>query len=97
MIRNLGEKYSPLYFLAALGFGGMAVFFFMAFMHHAAPRHDADLRSITSAYANGDSFMRTIIIVGYVGMIAMLAIHFTLLAWNFRSFNAFKHTGRTRP
>lgn len=40
MIKNLGERYSPLYFLAALGFGGMAVFFFMAFMHltpHRAP------------------------------------------------------------
>lgn len=94
MIRNLGEKYSPLYFLASLGFGGMAVFFFMAFMH-ITPHPDTPMptfESITSSYANGDSFMRTVIIVGYVGMIAMLAVHFTLLAWNFREFKAFKQT-----
>ncbi|AJE34363.1 hypothetical protein B842_12590 [Corynebacterium humireducens NBRC 106098 = DSM 45392] len=94
MIRNLGEKYSPLYFLAALGFGGMAVFFFMAFMH-ITPHPETPMptfESITGAYANGDSFMRTAIIVGYVGMIAMLAIHIGLLIWNFREFNQFKHT-----
>ncbi|HKM25309.1 MAG TPA: hypothetical protein VJY40_06695, partial [Corynebacterium sp.] len=89
MIRNLGEKYSPLYFLAALGFGGMAVFFFMAFMH-ITPHPETPMptfESITGAYANGDSFMRSAIIVGYIGMIAMLAVHIGLLIWNFREFN----------
>ncbi|GAB3700758.1 TsoY family (seleno)protein [Corynebacterium nasicanis] len=94
MIRNLGEKYSPLYFLAALGFGGMAVFFFMAFMH-ITPHPETPMptfESITAAYAAGDAVMRAVIVVGYVGMIAMLAIHLTLLVWNFREFRAFQHT-----
>lgn len=92
MIRNLGEKCSPLYFLAALGFGGMSVFFFMVFMH-VTPHPDGPMptfESITAAYADGDGFMRTAIIVGYVGMIAALAMHVGLLVWNFREFNAFR-------
>ena len=95
MIRNLAEKYSPLYLLAALGFGGMSVFFFMIFMH-VTPHPETPMptfESITSAYADGDGFMRTAIIVGYVGMIAALAMHIGLLAWNIREFGVFRQTG----
>lgn len=95
MIRNLGEKYSPLYFLAALGFGGMSVFFFMIFMH-VTPHPGTPMptfESITSAYADGDSFMRAAIIVGYVGMLATLVMHVGLLAWNIREFGIFRRTG----
>lgn len=94
MIRNLGEKYSPLYFLAALGFGGMSVFFFMAFMH-ITPHPDGPMptfESITAAYTAGDGFMRAIIVIGYVGMIAALLMHLILLAWNFREFGLFRQT-----
>ena len=94
MIRNLGEKYSPLYFLAALGFGGMSVFFFMAFMH-ITPHPETPMptfESITAAYADGDGFMRAVIVIGYVGMIAALIMHLTLLVWNFREFGLFRQT-----
>lgn len=94
MIRNLGDKYSPLYFLAALGFGGMSVFFFMAFMH-ITPHPDTPMptfESIQKAWATGGAFLKTIIAVGYVGMIAMFATHLVLLAWNFREFGKFRET-----
>lgn len=94
MIRDLGEKYSPLYFLAALGFGGMSVFFFMAFMH-ITPHPDTPMptfESIADAWATGGAFMKSAIAVGYVGMIAMFATHLTLLAWNFREFSRFRRT-----
>lgn len=94
MIKNLGEKYSPLYFLAALGFGGLAVFFFMVFMH-ITPHPGTPMptfESIRAAYADGGTFMKSAIGVGYVGMIIMLIIHFGLLAWNFREFSAFRRT-----
>ncbi|MCS5480064.1 hypothetical protein NYP18_10400 [Corynebacterium sp. YIM 101645] len=94
MIRNLGEKYSPLYFLAALGFGGMSVFFFMAFMH-ITPHPETPMptfESITAAYVDGDGFMRTVIVIGYVGMMAALIMHLALLAWNFREFGLFRQT-----
>lgn len=94
MIRNLGEKYSPLYFLAALGFGGMAVFFFMVFMH-ITPHPDTPMptfESIWAAFGSGDAFMKSAILLGYAGMIPFLVIHFALLAWNFREFNRFRKT-----
>lgn len=94
MIRNLGEKYSPLYFLAALGFGGMSVFFFMAFMH-ITPHPDTPMptfESIWDAWAAGGAFMKSAILIGYIGMIAMFATHLTLLAWNLREFSKFRRT-----
>lgn len=94
MIKNLGERYSPLYFLAALGFGGMAVFFFMAFMHLTP--HPGSLmpnfETIQDSFAQGDGFMKTVIVVAYIGMVAMLIVHFRLLVWNFREFNIFRGT-----
>lgn len=94
MIRDLGEKYSPLYFLAALGFGGMSVFFFMAFMH-ITPHPDTPMptfESIQDAWATGGAFMKSSIAIGYVGMIAMFITHLSLLAWNFREFSQFRRT-----
>ncbi|MFC0581408.1 TsoY family (seleno)protein [Micrococcoides hystricis] len=94
MIKNLGEKYSPLYFLASLGFGGMGVFFFMYFMF-LTPHPDTAMptfNSISTAFASGSTGMQTTIVIAYIGMIAMIATHFALLAWNFREFNIWKKT-----
>lgn len=94
MIRDLGEKYSPLYFLAALGFGGMSVFFFMAFMH-ITPHPDTPMptfESIQAAWASGGAFMKYAIAIGYVGMVIMFAVHLFLLAWNLREFAGFRKT-----
>ncbi|MEJ5919418.1 TsoY family (seleno)protein [Corynebacterium sp. H78] len=94
MIRNLGEKYSPLYFLAALGFGGMSVFFFMLFMH-VTPHPDTPMptfESIWSAYNDGNAFLKASVWVGYVGMTIFLFMHFFLLIWNLREFFAFRKT-----
>ncbi|RNE48097.1 TsoY family (seleno)protein [Corynebacterium alimapuense] len=94
MIKNLGEKYSPLYFLAALGFGGMSVFFFMVFMHITP--HPGQImpsyETIRDAYVTGSAFIRTAIVVGYIGMSLMLLIHFALLFWNLRELKIYRGT-----
>ncbi|MHA2787706.1 TsoY family (seleno)protein [Corynebacterium sp. S7] len=98
MIKNLGEKYSPLYFLASLGFGGMSVFFFMIFMH-ITPHPDTPMpnfETISAAYSSGDAFMKSAIIVGYIGLIIFVTIHFLLLAWNLREYAAFRKTDAYR-
>ena len=66
MIRDLGEKYSPLYFLAALGFGGMSVFFFMVFMHITPPPATPlpTFESIADAWAPGGAVVKSAIDVG---------------------------------
>ena len=94
MLRNLGEKYSPLYFLAALGAGGMATFFFMYFMfltpHPGTPI--PTFESIGAAWAAGDGAMRTAIAIGYIGQVAFVLLHLALLAWNLREFKGFRAT-----
>lgn len=94
MIKNLGEKYSPLYFLASLGFGGMSVAFFMIFMH-LTPHPKTPIptyETIQAAWNVAGPIMKAAIITGYVGMFLFFAIHLFLLAWNLREFFAFKQT-----
>lgn len=94
MIRNLGEKYSPLYFLAALGFGGTSVFFFMYFMfltpHPQTPI--PTFESIAAAWATGPVAMQAAIAIAYVGMSVFALGHLGLLAWNLSELAVFKRT-----
>ncbi len=93
MLRNLGEKYSPLYFLAALGAGGMATFFFMYFMF-ITPHPDTAMptfESIAATWAQGGPVQITIAI-GYVGQVLFVALHLFLLVWNLREFATFRNT-----
>lgn len=94
MIRDLHERYSPLYFLAALGFGGMSVLFFMNLMHltphpnSVMPTFD----SICAAWATGNTGYRAAIIAGYAGFIPFFLAHLYLLAWNLREFFTWRRT-----
>ena len=94
LINNLNEKYNPLYFLAALGAGGLAVSFFMYpnFMlaHKGAPlltfNHIADI------LMGGDKLTAILLTTSLV-IIALLAIlHFRLLFWNISEYRKFKKT-----
>lgn len=94
MIRNLGEKYSPLYFLAALGFGGTSAFFFMYFMfltpHPQTPI--PTFESIAAAWATGPVAMQAAIATAYLGMSVFALGHLGLLAWNLSELAIFKRT-----
>lgn len=98
MIRHMREKYSPLYFLAALGFGGMSVLFFMNLMHltpHPASPMPT-FESIRAAWATGEAGYRTAIVLGYSGFILFFLAHLYLLAWNNREFREWKTTDSYR-
>ncbi|MDO5726951.1 MAG: hypothetical protein Q4Q03_03395 [Bowdeniella nasicola] len=98
MIRNLGERYSPLYFLASLGFGGMSVLFFMNLMH-LTDHPDTPMptvESIAATFSSAGFAMRTLIVVAYLGFFTFFAIHLYLLAWNIREFRMWKHTAAYR-
>lgn len=94
MLRNLGEKYSPLYFLAALGLGGMSTFFFMLFMfvtpHPGTPI--PTFESIQAAWADGPTPMRAAIIIGYAGLITFVLLHIRMVVWNLKEFALFRRT-----
>lgn len=92
MIRDLGAKYSPLYFLAALSSGGMATFFFMYFMFLTPHPETAmpTVESISAAYNSGNAWMRGAITTGYIGQVLFLLLHVALLLWNLREFRSFR-------
>ncbi len=89
----LKEKYSPLYFLAALGAGGLSVSFFMYLMF-LIPHKGVPMTTFDFAYPallKGDwlSFITAFSIVFIIGF---AFLHFKLLVWNIKQYNGFKIT-----
>jgi hypothetical protein len=92
--KGLGTSYSPLYFLAALGNGGLAVSFFIYLMfmvpHPETPivTFDALLPYITS----GNPLTAGLVLAAMVAIVIFAVRHFWLLIWNLREYAAFKRT-----
>ncbi len=93
LIKNLNEQYNPMYFLAALGAGGLAVSFFMYpnfMLEHAGP-----VLTFNEAYAYlmGSDKLTAILLSGALIAIAALSVlHFRLLFWNISEYRKFKKT-----
>jgi hypothetical protein len=89
----LKEKYSPMYFLAALGAGGTSVSFFMYLMflvpHPKTPMATYD--HVMPALMNGD-WLSFVVAFALVFIIAFAVYHFKLLYWNIKQYKAFKET-----
>jgi hypothetical protein len=91
LIRNLKQSYSPLYFLAALGPGGLAVSFFMYLMflvpHKGTPM--AAMAHWMPIVEQGG--LKAVLVVAVLAIVLILAaLHFVLLKWNFREWAEFK-------
>ncbi|PLX39185.1 MAG: hypothetical protein C0606_01180 [Hyphomicrobiales bacterium] len=91
---GLVEGYSPLYFLASLGAGGMAVSFFMYLMFmvphktHPIPTYE----DWTAAFASGNLGYQIMIPIVLVAVVFFILLHIRLLIWNIREYRAFaKH------
>lgn len=97
LMRNAEQmtgRYSPLYFLASLGAGGLAVSFFMYLMwltpHAGSPiPHFATLLETWSA---GDVVIRSIIAISVAGIAFFAFLHFWLLVWNLRYYRIWSRT-----
>lgn len=90
---NLKSQYSPLYYLASLGAGGLAVSFFMylnfLIPHPGSPMVTAD---ILIAYSKANLLHLPLILLAIGGIIYFAYQHIMLLVWNVREFKAFKST-----
>lgn len=90
---NLKEKYSPMYYLASLGAGGLAVSFFMYLNflvpHEGKPMIIADILFPLVAKGNLISFL---IVLAFVGIVFFAYKHFELLIWNIKEYGVFKQT-----
>lgn len=91
---KLGARYSPLYFLASLGAGGLTVTFFMYLMfwvpHPGQPV--PVFETIQAAFSSGSIGLKAAIIVAWLGIAAFAFIHYRLLIWNLAEFSSFRKT-----
>ncbi|MEN8200688.1 MAG: hypothetical protein ABFR63_11520 [Thermodesulfobacteriota bacterium] len=94
MKRNLGNRYSPLFFLSALGNGGLSVGFFIFFMfmtpHPGTPI--ATLDTVLAYLATVPTYATVLAALVYVIMLYFAFNHFRLLIWNIREYRLFKKT-----
>ena len=88
------DKYSPLYFLASLGAGGLTVTFFMFLMFWVPhPGQPVPIfEDIAKAFATGGVSMQVAIAVAMAGIAVMAFTNIRLLIWNFRELGAFQQT-----
>jgi hypothetical protein len=97
--KNLGENYSPLYFLAALGNGGLAVSFFIYLMF-LVPHPETPIvtfHAIVPVLRDGGLLVQGSILVALAAILIFAVRHFLLLAWNIREYRRFTKTaGYTR-
>lgn len=94
MIRkNLKEQYSPMYHLAALGSGGLAISFFL-YLNFLLP-HETGIISFDQLWpiVTGEPSLKSLWVTACLAItLALLATHFALMAWNTREFGFFKQT-----
>ena len=87
------ENYTPTYFLAALGAGGLSVSFFMYLMF-LVPHPDtpmATFNDVMPALMRGD-WLTFVVAFSMVFIIGLAIFHFKFLIWNIKQFKAFKET-----
>ncbi|MGD9887674.1 MAG: hypothetical protein AB7S56_00210 [Halothiobacillaceae bacterium] len=92
--KNLGASYSPLYFLAALGAGGLSVSFFI-YLLFMTPHPGSPMATFNHLWPllTGDNLLVSALIALDLAVIVFFAfLHFRLLAWNLREYAAFKKT-----
>lgn len=90
----MSERYTPLYFLAALGAGGLAVTFFLYLMFWIPhPGQSVPVfEDIAAAFAAGGLGVKAMIGLAYAGIAFFAVLHIRLLIWNLREYAGFRRT-----
>ena len=94
MRRNLDHQYNPLFFLAALGAGGLAASFFMYPMF-MLPHPDTPMvtfNHIWPVLTGGPIPARVLLALDLIAILFFAFLHFRLLAWNIREYRRFRRT-----
>ena len=88
------KKYTPLFFLASLGAGGLAVSFYIYLLflipHKGVPL--ATFEYIINTFNTANIYSKTAIVLSILGIIYFSYKHITLLVWNIKEWNKFKKT-----
>src|SRR5690554_5361122 len=88
------DTYSPLYFLASVGAGGVAVSFFMWLMFWVPHpgRSVPVFEDIAAAFANGAVPMKAAIAIAAAGIATFAFLNLKSLAWNLRALADWRKT-----
>ena len=88
------DTYSPLYFLASLGAGGLAVTFFMWLLHWLPhPGQPVPVfEDIASAFTGGTLLVQGMILVAALAIAVFGFLNLKLLVWNLRRFSEWSKT-----
>lgn len=93
-IKRPADNYSPLYFLASLGAGGLAVTFFMYLMfwvpHKGRPV--PIFEDISTAFTSGSTPLKAAIVIAVLGIAVFAFMNVKSLIWNFSALSGFKKT-----
>ncbi len=93
-LTRAADKYSPLYFLASVGAGGMAVTFFMYLLFWVPHKGRAVpvFEDIMAAWSTGDMPLKVSIVVAMAGIAIFAIMNIQKLFWNISAYNAWKKT-----
>lgn len=94
MPTRLTAPFKPLYFLAALGAGGLSVSFFM-FLMFLVPHPETPMptvESLAAAFGAGGTLVRTLLVLDWIAIAAFGVLHIVLLVTNIRAYRAWKRT-----
>ncbi len=88
------DTYSPLYFLASLGAGGLAVTFFMVLMfwvpHPGQPV--PVFEDVMAAFRTGGMPLQAAILIAVTGIAGFAILNIKMLIWNLRQLTQFSRT-----
>ncbi|THH36283.1 hypothetical protein E4Z66_14220 [Aliishimia ponticola] len=88
------DRYSPLYFLATLGAGGLMVTFFMYLMFWVPHLNQPVpiFEDILAAFMAGGMALQAAIVVAAIGIAVFAYLLVRTLIWNLRAFSAYRTT-----
>ncbi|MEP2531093.1 hypothetical protein [Shimia sp.] len=95
LTKRPADNYSPLYFLASLGAGGLTVTFFMYLMFWV-PHKDKPVptfEDISAAFQTGDLPVQIAIVLAVLGIAFFAVLNVKSLVWNLTALSGFKKTG----
>lgn len=93
-LRTLGERYTPTYFLAALGNGGMAVTFFI-WLNFLVPHPKTPIvtfDSIAALWSKSDLIGQILLLVALASVAIFALRHLQSLIWNLQEFSRFRRS-----
>ncbi len=92
--KNMLERYSPLYFLASVGAGGIVVTFFMYLLYWVPhPGRPVPIfEDIAGYFANASLAGQTGVAIGMAAIAFFVLMNIRLLFWNLSEFGKFKKT-----